>query len=51
MALVACPTASIGTIEHHDTHLGIDAFPELIAENVYFCGFHRPSRASARGAI
>src|SRR6476661_8649574 len=39
MALVACPTASIGTIEHHDPHIGIDAFPLLIAENVYFCGF------------
>jgi ferredoxin len=25
MALVACPTASIGTTEHHDAHIGIDA--------------------------
>jgi glyoxylase-like metal-dependent hydrolase (beta-lactamase superfamily II)/ferredoxin len=40
MALVACPTASIGTTEHHDAHIGIDAFPELIAENVYYCGFN-----------
>src|SRR5712691_2980148 len=39
MALVACPTGSIGTTERHDFHLGIDAFPLLIAENVYFCGF------------
>ena len=39
MALVACPTGSIGAIEKHDAHLGIDAFPLLIAENVYFCGF------------
>src|SRR5712675_1716060 len=39
MALVACPTASIGTKEHHDAHIGIDAFPSQIAENVYFCGF------------
>lgn len=39
MALVACPTGSIGTIEKHDAHIGIDAFPMLIAENVYFCGF------------
>src|SRR5713101_5215696 len=39
MALVACPTASIGTVEHHDAHIGIDAFPELIAENVFYCGF------------
>lgn len=39
MALVACPTGSIGARDHHDAHLGIDAFPSLIAENVYFCGF------------
>jgi glyoxylase-like metal-dependent hydrolase (beta-lactamase superfamily II) len=39
MALVACPTGSIGSTEHHDAHLGIDAFPLLLDENVYFCGF------------
>ena len=39
MALVACPTGSIGTTEKHDAHIGIDAFPVLIAENIYFCGF------------
>lgn len=39
MALVACPTGSIGTTAKHDAHLGIDAFPMLIAENIYFCGF------------
>ncbi len=39
MSLVACPTGSIGTTEKHDAHIGIDAFPWLIAENVYFCGF------------
>jgi len=39
MALVACPTGSIGTTKKHDAHIGIDAFPSLIAENVYFCGF------------
>ncbi len=39
LALVACPTGSIGTIEKHDAHIGIDAFPSLIADNVYFCGF------------
>ena len=27
MALVACPTGSIGTVEHHDARAGIDAFP------------------------
>jgi glyoxylase-like metal-dependent hydrolase (beta-lactamase superfamily II) len=39
MALVACPTGSIGTTTRHDAHIGIDAFPSLVAENVYFCGF------------
>jgi ferredoxin len=47
MALVACPTASIGTIEHHDAHIGIDAFPTQIAENVYFCGFTAESSFGA----
>jgi glyoxylase-like metal-dependent hydrolase (beta-lactamase superfamily II) len=39
MALVACPTGSIGTTLKHDAHIGIDAFPSLVSENVYFCGF------------
>jgi glyoxylase-like metal-dependent hydrolase (beta-lactamase superfamily II)/ferredoxin len=47
MALVACPTASIGSVEHHDAHLGIDAFPEQIAENVYYCGFNAESSFGA----
>ena len=47
MALVACPTGSIGTIEHHNAHIGIDAFPSQIAENVYFCGFTAESSFGA----
>jgi len=47
MALVACPTASIGTREHHDAHVGIDAFPLPIADNVYFCGFTAESSFGA----
>ncbi|HMG73069.1 MAG TPA: MBL fold metallo-hydrolase [Pyrinomonadaceae bacterium] len=47
MALVACPTGSIGTIEHHDAHIGIDAYPTQIAENVYFCGFTAESSFGA----
>jgi glyoxylase-like metal-dependent hydrolase (beta-lactamase superfamily II)/ferredoxin len=39
MALTACPTASIGTIRKHDVRAGIRAFPVLVDENVYFCGF------------
>ena len=47
MALVACPTGSIGSLERHDPHLGIDAFPLHIADNVYFCGFTAESSFGA----
>ena len=47
MALVACPTGSIGATEHHDARIGIDAFPSLVAENVYFCGFTSESSFGA----
>lgn len=47
MALVACPTGSIGTLAHHDAHIGIDAFPEMLAENVYYCGFNAESSFGA----
>ena len=47
MALVACPTGSIGTTEHHDARAGIDAFPALIAANVYYCGFNAESSFGA----
>src|SRR4026208_1233 len=39
MSLVACPTGSIGFTKHHNATIGINAFPLLIADNVYFCGF------------
>ena len=39
MALVACPTASIGTRDKTDSREAATAFPELIDENVYFCGY------------
>ncbi len=47
MALVACPTASIGTVEKHDLQPAIKAFPEPIADNVYFCGFTSESSFGA----
>lgn len=47
MALVACPTGSIGTVKHHDARIGIDAFPMPVAENVYFCGFTAESSFGA----
>lgn len=39
MALTACPTASIGTTRDYDASIGVEAFPELLDGNVYFCGF------------
>ena len=47
MALVACPTGSIGTARRHDARLGVEAFPAHVAEDVYFCGFTSESSFGA----
>ena len=47
MALVACPTGSIGDRAKHDVHVGIDSYPTPVAENVYFCGFTAESSFGA----
>jgi len=39
MALVACPTASIGTISNRSARSGVAAFPVHVVDDVYFCGF------------
>jgi glyoxylase-like metal-dependent hydrolase (beta-lactamase superfamily II)/ferredoxin len=39
MALVACPTASIGTVNKMDARPAARRFPELVEENIYYCGF------------
>src|SRR5262245_5737445 len=39
MALVTCPTASIGTATKRPLARAIAAYPERVADNVYFCGF------------
>ncbi len=39
MALVACPTGSIGTVSRRDVRPGLAAFPEPIEDGVSFCGF------------
>jgi glyoxylase-like metal-dependent hydrolase (beta-lactamase superfamily II)/ferredoxin len=39
MALVACPTASIGTVSRRSARSGVAAFPVHVVEEVYFCGF------------
>ena len=49
MALVACPTSSIGTDPRHGAAPGVAAFPELLDEQaqVYFCGFTAESSFGA----
>ena len=39
MALLACPTGSIGTLSKPDLKPALQAFPEQIEDNVYYCGF------------
>jgi glyoxylase-like metal-dependent hydrolase (beta-lactamase superfamily II)/ferredoxin len=39
MALVACPTASIGTHDKKGTREAMERFPEVVSEEVSFCGF------------
>ncbi len=40
-ALLACPTASIGTVEKpQDIKLAQQSFPILVTDNVYHCGYH-----------
>jgi glyoxylase-like metal-dependent hydrolase (beta-lactamase superfamily II)/ferredoxin len=46
-ALVTCPTASIGTVSNRSAKAAVAAYPELIAENVYFCGFASESSYGA----
>lgn len=40
LALVACPTASIGATGEHDLAAAARAFPLRIDGDVYHCGFH-----------
>lgn len=47
-ALLACPTASIGTVEKpRDIKKAQESFPILVAENVYHCGYHAESSFGA----
>lgn len=47
MALVACPTASIGTASRPALGAAVAAFPELVADEVTFCGFASPKSYGA----
>ncbi|HIK16449.1 MAG TPA: MBL fold metallo-hydrolase [Leptolyngbyaceae cyanobacterium M33_DOE_097] len=47
-ALLACPTASIGTVEKpHDIQQAHHSFPIPITESVYHCGYHAESSYGA----
>jgi glyoxylase-like metal-dependent hydrolase (beta-lactamase superfamily II)/ferredoxin len=47
MALVACPTASIGSVSKRDPAEAARAFPEEIADGVYYCGYAAESSYGA----
>lgn len=46
-ALISCPTASIGMVARHDMSAALAAYPENIADDVYFCGFTSESSFGA----
>jgi glyoxylase-like metal-dependent hydrolase (beta-lactamase superfamily II)/ferredoxin len=39
MALVACPTGSIGSASKPGMKAALEAFPEKVVDDVFFCGF------------
>jgi glyoxylase-like metal-dependent hydrolase (beta-lactamase superfamily II) len=47
MALVACPTASIGTVHRLNARAAVARFPEPLADNVHYCGFASESSFGA----
>lgn len=47
MALVACPTGSIGTRTRHDLALAVAGFPIHFEDSVFFCGFTSPKSFGA----
>jgi glyoxylase-like metal-dependent hydrolase (beta-lactamase superfamily II)/ferredoxin len=40
MAVVACPTASIGARDKSGTRAAIHSFPTPIADNIFYCGYN-----------
>jgi glyoxylase-like metal-dependent hydrolase (beta-lactamase superfamily II)/ferredoxin len=51
MALVACPVAAIGTEMKHAVGTARAAFPEPIADGVYYCGWAAASSYGARSYL
>jgi glyoxylase-like metal-dependent hydrolase (beta-lactamase superfamily II)/ferredoxin len=39
MALVACPTGSIGSLSKQGVKAATESFPERVTDDVFFCGF------------
>ena len=46
-ALLACPTSSIGSVAKHDMRAALAAYPELVEDDVYRCGFTSESSFGA----
>lgn len=46
-ALIACPTASIGSLAKHDMRAALAAYPERVEGDVYRCGFTSESSFGA----
>lgn len=46
-ALIACPTASIGSATKHDMARALASYPELIDDDVYRCGYTAQSSFGA----
>jgi glyoxylase-like metal-dependent hydrolase (beta-lactamase superfamily II)/ferredoxin len=51
MALVACPVAAIGTATKRDVAAARRAFPELLDDGVYYCGWAAESSFGARSYL
>src|SRR3954462_11748752 len=41
-ALLACPTGSIGCLGDHDVKAGMQYFPPVVWEPVFYCGYNSP---------
>ncbi len=46
-ALISCPTASIGTVVRQDMRAAVASLPDLVAEDVYWCGYTSESSFGA----
>ena len=46
-ALISCPTASIGMASKHDMRAAVAGLPELVADDVYRCGYTSESSFGA----